>query len=189
MADTVLKRFVVVSGLPCSGKSTLARRLAPVLGLPLFDKDAFLEQLFESKGTGDRKWRRALSREADSMLQAHAAASVGAILASFWRLQGMVEDTGTPTAWITDLSSQLVQVHCACSPELAAERFFQRQRHPGHLDGSLSRVEILKSLREVASLGLLELGNRIDVDTSRPVELQSVLGEIRLAFERCRSNA
>jgi len=33
------KPFVVVSGLPCSGKSTLARRLALALDLPVIDKD------------------------------------------------------------------------------------------------------------------------------------------------------
>jgi hypothetical protein len=36
-------RFVIVSGLPGSGKSTLAQKLAPTLGLPLFDKDTILE--------------------------------------------------------------------------------------------------------------------------------------------------
>jgi len=45
------RRFVVVSGLPGSGKTTVAQALAPLLKLPLFDKDAILEQLFETKGT------------------------------------------------------------------------------------------------------------------------------------------
>ena len=62
------KRFVVVSGLPGSGKSTLARRLAAPLELAVIDKDDILEQLFESKGTGDAAWRRALSRESDAIL-------------------------------------------------------------------------------------------------------------------------
>ena len=40
--------FVVVSGLPASGKSTLSRRLATALSLPMLDKDDILEGLFES---------------------------------------------------------------------------------------------------------------------------------------------
>ena len=51
-------RLVVVSGLPASGKSTVARTLAGALGLPLLDKDVFLEALFASDGIGDAAWRR-----------------------------------------------------------------------------------------------------------------------------------
>ena len=45
--------FVVISGLPGSGKTTLARRLAPALALSLIDKDDILDRLFEAKGIGD----------------------------------------------------------------------------------------------------------------------------------------
>jgi len=43
------RRFVVVSGLPGSGKSVLAQRLSPLLGLPVIDKDDILDRLFEVK--------------------------------------------------------------------------------------------------------------------------------------------
>jgi shikimate kinase len=36
------KPFVVISGLPRSGKTTLGRRLAPALNLPFIDKDDIL---------------------------------------------------------------------------------------------------------------------------------------------------
>jgi shikimate kinase len=45
------KPFVVISGLPGSGKTTLGRRLAPALTLPFIDKDDILDRLFESKGS------------------------------------------------------------------------------------------------------------------------------------------
>src|SRR6185503_9635379 len=57
--------YVIVSGLPASGKSTLARRLAPLLSLPVLDKDDILEALFSSLGVGDAAWRAKLSRSAD----------------------------------------------------------------------------------------------------------------------------
>ena len=47
------KPFIVVSGLPGSGKTTVARTLASLLDLPVFDKDEILEQLFDTKGVGD----------------------------------------------------------------------------------------------------------------------------------------
>ncbi len=40
-----MPRFVVVTGLPASGKSTIARQLCAALALPLLDKDELLEAL------------------------------------------------------------------------------------------------------------------------------------------------
>jgi hypothetical protein len=179
------KPFVVVSGLPGSGKTTLARQLAPALGLQLVDKDDILERLFESKGIGDAAWRRALSRESDMVLQNEAAASTGAVLTSMWHVPGMAADSGTPTCWLLELSSLIVNVHCACTPEIAATRFIQRKRHVGHLDASTTFANVLKGLRSHARLRAPEIGPRVDVDTTCEPELDSLVDEIRGAFTRC----
>jgi thymidylate kinase len=175
--------FVVVSGLPGSGKSTLARELASALGLPLLDKDAILERLFESRGSGDATWRRLLSRESDQILQTEAIASDGAVLVSHWRLPGMPSSSGTPTAWLAELSGRVINVHCECDPEIAAERFVQRRRHHGHRDEEKSHSEILASIRSVARLRRLDIGPRVDVDTSQKPDLCVLLGEIHKAIE------
>jgi glucokinase len=176
------KAFVVVSGLPGSGKTTLARGLAPVLNLPLIDKDDILDRLFESKGIGNAAWRRALSRESDVILQHEATRSAGAILASFWRLPGMPLDSGTPTDWLHAPSHQRVNIHCVCELEVAATRFLRRQRHPGHLDRDSSSAEIVESLRSLTHLAPLDIGPRIDVDTSHDVSLDDVVVGIRAAL-------
>lgn len=41
---------ILVSGMPASGKSTLARQLAAELGVPFFTKDDFKEVLFDAGG-------------------------------------------------------------------------------------------------------------------------------------------
>jgi len=155
-----------VSGLPGSGKTTLARQLAPLLRLPLIDKDDILDHLFETRGVGDAVWRRTLSRESDRILEHDATASDGAILVSFWHPPGTPEDSGTPTDWLTQLSASLVHVHCACEPEVAARRFIGRTRHPGHLDASRSPNEIADSIRALALAPTPQIGTRIDVDTT-----------------------
>jgi hypothetical protein len=182
------RRFVVISGLPGSGKTTLARRLSPVLNLPLIDKDEILDRLFESKGTGDAAWRRSLSRESDTIFEAEAkASSLGAILVSFWRQTGMPADSGTPTEWLLDLSKEVVHVHCLCDPEIAAGRFFRRQRHPGHLDGSASYAEVLADLQALARLKPLEIGQMpmIAVDTSTEPRVDDI---VRLLTRAVQSN-
>ena len=171
--------FVVVSGLPGSGKSTLARRLAPLLNLPVIDKDDILERLFEAKGVGDAKWRRALSRESDKLFQAEALNVEGAILVSFWRLPGMAFDSGTPTEWLRELSHRVFNVHCICAPEIAAERLFRRKQHPGHLDSAASNEDVLASILAISHLDPLEIGHRIEVDTSQgQPEWDTIVSEI-----------
>jgi chloramphenicol 3-O-phosphotransferase len=175
---------IVLSGLPCSGKSTLARQLAPALSLPVIDKDDILERLFESQGIGDAAWRRRLSRESDVLFQSEAhdeaRASAGAILVSFWHVPGMPADSGTPAAWLADLSDRMIEVHCACPPEVAAERFLRRKRHPGHLDGQTSYDEVLRSLRAVPGSGALAIAPRVIVDTSREYSLRAILDQLQL---------
>jgi len=240
------KRFIVVSGLPASGKSTLARRLAPALGLPLLDKDEILERLFDLSGNsartgrtaepdtvaerldaagravrelsgnsarpgrtaepdtvaerldtgrravralngvGDSPWRRALSRQSDSILRTEASASEGAILVSHWHLPGMNPDSGTPVGWLAELPGKTVNVHCVCDAEVAAARFIQRRRHPGHRDGERPDSEVLASIRAVAMLGQIDIGPRVFVDTSHEPDIDVVLRQIQDALQAIR---
>jgi predicted kinase len=166
-----------VSGLPGSGKSTLARQLALALDLPLLDKDTILEALFESKGI---QGRRELSREGDCILQTEAMASDGAVLVSHWRLPGMPLNSGTPTDWLCQLRDRIVNVHCECPAEVSAERFCRRKRHSGHGDYERSDAEILTSIQEVDRLGRLNIGPRVDVDTSQTPDLKVVVRQIEI---------
>lgn len=178
--------FIVISGIPGSGKTTLGRSLAASFRLPLIDKDDILSGLFGTGGTGDAAWRRALSRESDVIFQREAAAArhVGAVLVSFWRLRGMAADSGTPADWIPELSVRIVNVHCICSPEIAARRFHQRERHPGHLDSAVSFEDTLAGLRELARLGPPDVGPRIDVDTSGSLDFDGLVRETESVLAR-----
>jgi predicted kinase len=179
--------FILISGLPASGKSRLAQRLSQPLNLPVIDKDNILEALFESKGIADAAWRRRLSRESDEILQREATAALrGAILASFWRVRGMPVDAGTPSSWVLTLSDQVLNVHCDCAPEVAAERFVQRQRHRGHLDETRSRDEVLASFRSLSALPHLDIPHRIHVDTSEEPTLDDVVRNVREILKALR---
>ena len=177
------KQFVLVSGLPGSGKTTLAKKLSPLLSLPVIDKDDVLERLFETRGVGDSSWRRALSREADAIFQQEAEASNGAILVSFWRQAGMPMASGTPVDWLMRLSPCLVNLHCDCPAEVASSRFSMRRRHPGHLDDARPREELTASFRSLEQLRPLKIGIRVCVDTREEPETGDLASRISRAFE------
>jgi len=170
--------FLVISGLPASGKTTLGHRLAQALGLPILDKDEILEALFEGLGVGDAEWRNRLSRSADVVLQRLADQTAGAVLASFGRHPQVTGESGTATGWISALPGRVVEVHCVCPPEVAAERFLARKRHDGHLDRDKGSEDLAADFVRLAALGPLGIGRLVTVDTGRAVDLDGVLRQV-----------
>ena len=182
MDSLILRHFIVMSGLPGSGKTTLGRRLANALSLPLLDKDDILEALYDSLGVGDAEWRNRLSRSADVVLQRLADQTAGAVLASFWRHPQVTGKSGTPTSWISALPGKVVEVHCVCPPAVAAERFAARKRHGGHLDRDKRSDELVADFERLAALGPLGLGPLVDVDTEDAVDFDGVLRQVEEGF-------
>ena len=171
------RRFVVVSGLPGSGKSTLARQIAPPLRLQLIDTDDFLEMLLDRYTTVDSALRFRLSRQADDDMRTAAEASSGAVLVSFWRREELSATAGTPTGWLRSLPN-VVEVHCACSPAIAEQRFLARRRHPGHGDATRDRDDVAAQLEAIAALGPLALGSVVRVDTEDVVDVEALIAEL-----------
>ena len=163
----------------------MARALASLLDLPVFDKDEILERLFDTKGIGDSKWRRELSRESDGILQSTASSSDGAVITSFWHVAGMPSDSGTPTEWIGELSGTVVNIHCDCPPHVAADRFLHRRRHPGHLDGTRTAAEVVASIEALVPYGPLAVGEPVVIDTSHAVVASTLRPAVEDGFARC----
>lgn len=98
----------------------------------------------------------------------------------------MPENSGTPVAWLSDLSRLVIGVRCVCSPDVAASRFVQRQRHAGHLDNESTFADVQADLEALTRLGPLALEPSIDVDTSHDVDTDSLVRQIEAVFARCR---
>ncbi len=169
--------FVILSGLPASGKTTLARSLAPRLRLPLIDKDDILESLFEGLPAITPSMRDALSRKSDGIMQDRARDSSGAVLVSFWRKPNHAGSGGTPSGWLRDLGGRLIEIHCTCDAEIARARFLARSRHAGHNDAE--RIPALVAqFKELAGRYPLGIGQLIEVAVDRHLDVDAVVQRI-----------
>jgi predicted kinase len=132
----------LVTGLPATGKTTLARALARALRVPLLSKDAIKEPLLEVLGAPDRAASRALSDASFAVLFALAAeqlAQEGAVL-----LEGNFrpgEHEGAVQALLArHVPMACTQVLCRAPEPLRQQRLQARAqdaaRHPGHRDAA-----------------------------------------------------
>jgi thymidylate kinase len=170
--------LIVVTGLAASGKTVVGRLLSEHLRMPLIDKDAILEALFDSLGCDNRDQRYRLSRASDEVLFALAESSGAAVLVNWW-------NHDTAPARLRAISPSLVEVFCDCPVEVAAARFAARRRHPGHLDQLRSPEEHEEGIRRMRETyqGPLRLSEPIvTVDTSRPLTPDSLVGRVRSAM-------
>jgi predicted kinase len=167
--------LVVVSGIPGSGKTTLAIRLAEELHLPLLSKDTIKESLFDVLGTGDLAWSQTLGRASHVIMYRLARYAPSAVLEShFWR--------GKAEPELEALGRVGAQVWCRCPVEVAAERYRTRaissERHPGHLPEHQAE-EVTLSWRSTEPAPLELRCPLVEVDTSRPVDVREVAKAVR----------
>ena len=137
MAKPVL---VLITGAPATGKTVLARRLAEALPVPVIQRDAIKETLFDSLGVGDREWSKKLGAASFAVfyqsVETHLTAGQSVIAeAAFHRPYS--------TRWLSRLREQfdieILELHCHADPETAFRRYMRRsrtsERHAGHHTG------------------------------------------------------
>lgn len=166
---------IVVSGLPCSGKSTLAVRLQMQCQLPLLAKDTFKETLFDTLGYSDREWSRRVSISAYALLFAQARTLLSCEYSCILEANFRVRQHATEFAQLAMFNARFLQIHCHAHVDVLIGRYRQRvspdttTRHPGHVD-KLAADEVLQELRTTMQVPLplpaAAPGDIIDCDTS-----------------------
>jgi predicted kinase len=131
--------LIVITGLPCTGKSTLGRLLSHNLSIPYISKDGIKEVLFDTLGYADRDWSRRLGLSSYALLyhfvELEVAAGCSLIVESNF-------DAPTAARIFEALRAKypfrVVQVLCRTEPQVLFERFKSRaqstERHPGHVE-------------------------------------------------------
>ncbi len=165
--------YVVVSGPPASGKTTLARDLAPRLGLPLLAKDTIKQALMSVLDVSDVEASRRLGRASAAALLAVAAESGCGVLESVWyRSRALPALAGLPGA--------VVEVFCRCDEATLRRRYRARAgtRSAGHFDDQRLPDELWN-----ADIGEPVAGGWpvIEVDTAGPVDIGALVARVLAA--------
>jgi predicted kinase len=178
----------VVSGLPASGKTTLARWLASEFRVPLVGRDDIKERLFDSLGWSDRAWSKRLGTASWDLLywfiEMQLAAGQSCMAESNFGAPG---DADRLRELVARYNVNLIEVHCYATGSVLVERYLERvrsgRRHPGHVDDVTideQRERLLAATPAPLRLG----GAEVLVNTTDPalIDYDWLLGDVLAAM-------
>jgi predicted kinase len=169
-----LPLLIVVTGMPSSGKTTVAEGLSRRLRVPVIAKDEIKESLYESVGAGDVSAAAVLGGAAYALIFALARTMLGSGVAVIVEANFFL-DQEPEFAKLPE--HRTVQLHCAASLAILCDRYATRSRHAGHHDAE--KINELPARFESGVHDALSLpGDLIELDTTRRVDLDALADRI-----------
>src|SRR5437764_14863675 len=167
--------LIIVNGLPATGKTTLARRLAADVRLPVFSRDGMYETLYDALECHIHGLPPLIGPASFTLLYSVA----GSVLAAGQSVivEGFFGRPELRTAEFLHLQQaydfEPFQILCNADGKVLLERFLARaatvERHAGHRDRDLQWLEENKERLLQGHLPPLALGGQlVEIDTTTP---------------------
>jgi predicted kinase len=176
--------LILVSGLPCTGKTTLASQIATHFGYPLVWKDGIKEILFDHLGQKDRTWSKLLSETTYALIFQQVETLLKARISLVAEGNFSPDPTRLSILALQEITSfQLFDLHCVTDADTLLSRIQTRtisgNRHPGHLDQIVYQEMV--DLVTAGETGALDLGGgyiKVDTTDFHKVSIQTIANAI-----------
>ena len=194
--------MIVLTGMPASGKSTVAAKLADALSLPVLAKDEFKEALFDTIGFSCYAEKRKLDHAANAVLLKAAEAMLrnGRSLIIDNNFDGAAAEA--LNALTERMGARCVTVFFGGDTEAFYRRYVERDRlhlrHLGHVvqehyplhegdspDHEMTREEFREKFEKRGMADVRLNGIRIEIDATEPaaIDTDRLIQEIRTVLQ------
>ena len=140
--------FIIISGPPASGKTTLGRKLKEHYNLPLLYKDLIKETLFDTLGIADAEWSGKLGYTSMVLLYKLLDVNLSAKKSIIFESAFLGNDESKKVQVIIEkYNAYPIEIYCTASDPVIIKRFMNREKSPERHKGH-HRKNVLPDLEE-----------------------------------------
>jgi len=175
--------LIIITGLPGTGKTTIARKIANAFNLPLIIRDDIKETIFDAVGWSDREWSKKVGLSSYKLLYYFLDEIMKTGKSLIVETNFATErDSASLQERVVKYNYDPLQIVCQCEGEVLYERFKNRseseERHPGHgdhLNYAEFKETLLKPYAPLAVVGEEIIFNTTDL---KKLDYETVLKRI-----------
>lgn len=190
--------FILIAGMPASGKTTIANKIGKTFGYPILEKDAIKEELFDIIGFNNYQEKRRLDDAATSILIRCADALLHGNTSLICVNNFKPDSQEKLEAVLSHYSCRVVTVFLGGDTDVFYKRYVERDnrhaRHLGHvlqdhypprpgdvLDYSMTRDEFYYKFENLGMADFKIKGSRIEIDATYPekIDMDALIKDIR----------